>query len=92
MTRFILVLLLSVACASCETPPIHRTIWALSRTEANSNEVFLGGHYTLEACRKAALKWFPDAQRDNAVLQCRLNCQKMNVNGQVTCEATEPAG
>jgi hypothetical protein len=84
--------LLSVATASCVVDPISPNIWSLSRTDTSSNEVFLGGHYTLEACQRAGLEWFTQMRGDNGVLQCRLNCRKLEKDGPVTCDATEPVG
>lgn len=92
MTRSILVVLLSVALSSCVVDPISPNIWSLSRTDANNNEVFLGGHFTLEACQRAGLEWFTEMRGDNGVLQCRLNCRTIKRDDPITCEATEPVG
>jgi hypothetical protein len=91
MSRSILIVLLSVALGSCVVDPISPNIWSLSRTDANS-EVFLGGHYTLEACQKAGVRWFTEVRGDDGVLQCRLNCRKIKKDDPVTCDATEPVG
>ena len=90
--RSILVALLSVACASCAVDPISPNIWSLARTDANGAEVYLGGHYTLEACQRAGLEWFTESRGDNGMLQCRLNCRKIQKNDPVMCDATEPVG
>jgi len=90
--RSILVALLSVACASCAVDPISPNIWSLARTDANGGEVYLGGHYTLEACQRAGLEWFTESRGDNGVLQCRLNCRKVQKNDAPMCDATEPVG
>jgi len=90
--RSILVALLSVACASCAVDPISPNIWSLARTDANGAEVYLGGHYTLESCQRAGLEWFTESRGDNGVLQCRLNCRKIQKNDPVMCDATEPVG
>ena len=92
MSRSILVVLLSIACASCVVDPIRPNIWSLARTDANSNEIYLGGHYTLESCQRAGLEWFTKVRGDNGVLQCRLNCRRVVKDGPVTCDATEPVG
>jgi hypothetical protein len=92
MTRSILVVLLGVALGSCTVDPISPNIWSLSRTDTNSNEVFLGGHFTLEACQRAGLEWFTEMRGDTGVLQCRLNCRTIRKDDPVTCEATEPVG
>ncbi|WP_162917601.1 hypothetical protein [Dongia deserti] len=92
MSRSILVALLSVALSSCVVDPISPNIWSLSRTDANSKEVFLGGHLTLEACQRAGLEVFTQMRGDNGVLQCRLNCRTIKKDDPVTCEATEPVG
>ena len=92
MSRSILVVLLSVACASCVVDPIKPNIWSLARTDANSNEVYLGGHHTLEACQQAGLKWFTEMRGDSGVLQCRLNCRKIQPDGPVMCDEAEPVG
>lgn len=92
MTRSILVVLLSVAMGSCAVDPISPNIWSLSRTEPDNSEVFLGGHFTLEACQRAGLEWFTETRGDSGVLQCRLNCRKIRKDDPVTCEATEPVG
>ena len=90
--RVILVALLSVACASCVVDPISPNIWSLSRADKSGSEVYLGGHYSLESCQRAGLKWFTEMRGDDGVLQCRLNCRKIKKNDPVTCEATEPVG
>lgn len=90
--RSILVALLSVACASCVVDPISPNIWSLARTDANGAEVYLGGHYTLEACQRAGLEWFTESRGDNGVLQCRLNCRHIKKSDPVMCDATEPVG
>ena len=82
----------SVACASCVVDPISPNVWSLARTDANGSEVYLGGHYTLEACQRAGVEWFTEVRGDSGVLQCRLNCRKLNVNDPVACDATEPVG
>ena len=92
MSRSILVVLLSAICAGCVVDPISPNIWSLARTDVNNNDVYLGGHYTLESCQKAGLEWFTETRGDAGVLQCRLNCRKTEKNGAVTCEATEPVG
>jgi hypothetical protein len=90
--RSVLVVLLSVACASCVVDPISPNIWSLSRTDASGQESYLGGHYTLGACQRAGVEWFTEVRGDSGVLQCRLNCRKLNVNDPVACDATEPVG
>ena len=90
--RSVLVVLLSVACASCAVDPISPNIWSLARTDANGQESYLGGHYTLEACQRAGLEWFTESRGDNGVLQCRLNCRKVQKNDAPMCDATEPVG
>jgi hypothetical protein len=90
--RSVLVVLLSVACASCVVDPISPNIWSLSRTDTSGQESYLGGHYTLEACQRAGVEWFTEVRGDSGVLQCRLNCRKLNVNDPVACDATEPVG
>ena len=42
-----IVVLLSVACASCAVDPISPNIWSLARTDANGQNR-IHGHYTLE--------------------------------------------
>ena len=90
--RSILVALLSVACASCVVDPISPNIWSLSRTDANGQEVWLGGHYTLESCQRAGVEWFTESRGDNGVLQCRLNCRHIKKSDPVMCDAAEPVG
>jgi hypothetical protein len=90
--RSVLVVSLSVACASCVVDPISPNIWSLSRTGSDGQESYLGGHYTLESCQRAGVEWFTEVRGDSGVLQCRLNCRKLNVNDPVTCDATEPVG
>lgn len=92
MSRSTLVVLLSVALGSCVVDPISPNIWSLSISDANDNEVFLGGHLTLEACQRAGLEWFTQVRGDTGVLQCRLNCRTIKKDDPVTCEATEPVG
>lgn len=92
MSRSILVVFLSVALGSCVVDPISPNVWSLSRTDANSNEVFLGGHLTLEACQRAGVEWFTEMRGDSGVLQCRLNCRKIKKDDPVMCDATEPVG
>jgi hypothetical protein len=92
MSRSILVVLLSIACASCVVDPISPNIWSLARSDASNDDVYLGGHYTLESCQRAGLKWFTEMRGDTGVLQCRLNCRKLEKVGPVTCEAIEPVG
>jgi hypothetical protein len=91
MIRSTLVVLLSLGLVSCTDTPVGPDIWSLSRTDANSHEVFLGGHYTLEACQRAGYRLFTQMGGDNSVLQCRLNCRSLP-NKPMTCEATEPVG
>ena len=90
--RSILVALLSVACASCAVDPISPNIWSLSHTSTNGQESYLGGHYTLESCQRAGVEWFTEVRGDSGVLQCRLNCRKINKDDPVMCDATEPVG
>jgi len=90
--RSVLVVLLSVACASCAVDPISPNIWSLARTDANGQESYLGGHYTLEACQRAGVEWFTEVRGDSGVLQCRLNCRKIKKDDPVMCDATEPVG
>lgn len=90
--KSVLVVLLSVAVAGCAVDPISPNIWSLARTDANGADTYLGGHYTLEACQRAGVEWFTEVRGDNGVLQCRLNCRKLNVNDPVMCDATEPVG
>ena len=90
--RSILVALLSVACASCVVDPISPNIWSLARTDASGHEMYLGGHYTLEACQRAGVEWFTEVRGDSGVLQCRLNCRKIKKDDPVMCDATEPVG
>lgn len=92
MGRSVIVALLGIALGSCAADPIRPAIWSLSRTDADSNEVFLGGHYSLEACQRAGLAWFTAMRGDSGVLQCRLNCRKIRMDDPVSCEATEPVG
>jgi hypothetical protein len=92
MTRSVLVILLGVALGSCTVDPIRPNIWSLSRTDPNNNEVFLGGHFTLEACQRAGLEWFTAVRGDDGVLQCRLNCRAIKPGDPPSCEATEPVG
>ena len=86
--RSVLVVLLSVACASCAVDPISPNIWSLSRTDASGQESYLGGHYTLEACQRAGVEWFTEVRGDSGVLQCvrrdracRLRSQTSKVAG-----------
>ena len=90
--KSVLVVLLSVAVAGCVVDPISPNIWSLARTDANGADTYLGGHYTLEACQRAGVEWFTEVRGDSGVLQCRLNCRKLNVNDPVTCDAAEPVG
>jgi hypothetical protein len=90
--KSVLVGLLSVAVAGCVVDPISPNIWSLARTDANGGDTYLGGHYTLEACQRAGVEWFTEVRGDTGVLQCRLNCRKLNVNDPVTCDAAEPVG
>ncbi|MEZ5833374.1 MAG: hypothetical protein R3D05_19540 [Dongiaceae bacterium] len=92
MSRSIFVALLCVACASCVVDPISPNVWSLSRTDSNSNETYLGGHLTLEACQRAGLKLFTQLRGDSGVLQCRMNCRHIKKEDPVTCEAIEPVG
>lgn len=92
MSRSTIVVLLSVALGSCVVDPISPNIWSLSISDANDNEVFLGGHLTLEACQRAGLERFTQVRGDAGVLQCRLNCRTIKKDDPVTCEATEPVG
>jgi hypothetical protein len=92
MGRSILVVLLSVALGSCVVDPISPNVWSLSRTDSNSNEVYLGGHLTLEACQRAGVELFTEMRGDSGILQCRLNCRTIKRNDPITCEATEPVG
>lgn len=91
MSRTTLVVLLSLALCSCTDTPVGRDIWSLSRTDANNNEVFLGGHFSLEACQRSGYRLFTEMRGDSGVLQCRLNCRSLQ-NKPMTCEATEPVG
>ena len=91
MIRTTLVVLLSLGLGSCAISPVGPDIWSLSQTDANSHEVFLGGHYSLEACQRAGYRVFTQMRGDNNVLQCRLNCRSLQ-NKPMTCEATEPVG
>jgi hypothetical protein len=91
MSRSILIVILSVALGSCAAESIGPDIWSLSRTDANNNEVFLGGHRSLESCQRAGFALFTEMRGDSGVLQCRLNCRTMK-DDPVTCEATEPVG
>lgn len=90
--KSVLVVLLSVAVAGCAVDPISPNIWSLARTDANGADTYLGGHYTLEACQRAGVEWFTEVRGDSGVLQCRLNCRKLNVNDPVMCDAAEPVG
>ena len=90
--KSVLVVLLSVAVAGCAVDPISPNIWSLARTDANGADTYLGGHYTLEACQRAGVEWFTEVRGDTGVLQCRLNCRKLNVNDPVMCDAAEPVG
>jgi len=90
--KSVLVVLLSVAVAGCAVDPISPNIWSLARTDASGTDTYLGGHYTLEACQRAGVEWFTEVRGDTGVLQCRLNCRKLNVNDPVMCDAAEPVG
>lgn len=90
--KSVLVVLLSVAVAGCAVDPVSPNIWSLARTDANGADTYLGGHYTLEACQRAGVEWFTEVRGDSGVLQCRLNCRKLNVNDPVMCDAAEPVG
>jgi hypothetical protein len=92
MTRSVLAALFAIACASCVSPPTGPDLWSLSVSDANNNEIYLGGHYTLEDCRKAGVDWFSETREHNYVLQCRLNCRKLTPDEPATCEATQPVG
>ncbi len=92
MTRSMLIVLLGVALGSCVVDPVSPNIWSLSQTDRNSNEAYIGGHRTLEACQRAGLELFTETRGDSGVLQCRLNCRTIEPGGPVTCEATEPVG
>lgn len=92
MGRSVLAILFAAMCASCVSEPYGPDLWALSVSDANSNEVFLGGHYTLEECRKAGMDWFTSGREHNYVLECKLNCRKVGKDGAAMCEATQPVG
>lgn len=92
MSRSMLVVSLSVVLVGCVVDPISPNVWSLSRTDTNSNEAFLGGHLTLEACQRAGVEWFTEMRGDDGVLQCRLNCRQIKKDDPVACEATEPVG
>ena len=92
MSRAIFAALFAVACGSCAVDPIDPNIWSLAMTDASSNEVFLGGHHSLDACKKAGTDWFAENHPQSGVLQCKLNCRKLEKHGAITCEAIEPVG
>jgi hypothetical protein len=93
MSRSILTALFAVACASCAVDPIDPNIWSLAMTDTNgTKEVYLGGHYTLEACKRAGVDWFAANHPQSGVLQCKLNCRKVAKHGEITCDAAEPVG
>ena len=92
MSRIVFVILLAAVSTGCVVDPISPNIWSLARTDANNNETYLGGHYTLESCQKAGVEWFTEMRGDASLLQCRLNCRKTAKDGEVTCEATQPVG
>jgi hypothetical protein len=93
MSRSVLAILFGVVCSSCAVDPIDPNIWSLALLDpARSSEVYLGGHYSLEACRKAGVDWFAEAHPNSGVLQCRLNCRQVQKHDPVTCDATEPVG
>jgi hypothetical protein len=93
MSRSLLAILFGAACASCAVDPIDPNIWSLALADPNSgSEVYLGGHYSLEACRRAGVDWFTENHPQSGVLQCQLNCRKVKKHDPVTCDATEPVG
>jgi hypothetical protein len=96
MSRSFIAILLAVVCSSCVSERRGPDIWSLSVADANSNEIYLGGHYTLDACREAGMDWFTGTKDHGYVLQCRLNCRKLTMpnstDSATMCEATEPVG
>ena len=92
MSRALLAMLLGTVMASCQYPPMGPDLWALSLSDASGKEIYLGGHYTAEQCKKAGFDWFMSQQDRNYVIQCRLNCRKLNPGEPAVCEATEPVG
>ncbi|HET6157122.1 MAG TPA: hypothetical protein VFE34_02150 [Dongiaceae bacterium] len=92
MSRSLLVILLAAACASCVVDPIRPDVWSLARSDANNNDVYLGGHLSLEACQRAGFEWFTTTHQTTGVLQCRLNCRRITKDEPYVCEATEPVG
>ena len=93
MSRAVFAALFAVACASCAVDPIDPNIWSLAMTNTStSQEVYLGGHYTLDACKKAGVDYVVENHPQSGVLQCKLNCRKVLKHDPVTCEAVEPVG
>jgi len=93
MSRAVFAALFALACASCAVDPIDPNIWSLAMTNpSTSQEVYLGGHYTLDACKKAGVDYFAENHPQSGVLQCKLNCRKSEKHGAITCDAIEPVG
>jgi len=93
MSRAVFAALFALACASCAVDPIDPNVWSLAMTDTNSSkEVYLGGHYTLDACKRAGSDWFVANHPQSGVLQCKLNCRRLEKHGVVSCDAIEPVG
>lgn len=92
MVRPLIAILVAAASASCTYEPRFPDIWSLALVE-QGKETYLGGHYSVDDCRRAGYDWLEVQSRDQAyVLQCRLNCRKLTAYEPATCEATEPLG